>query len=263
MLKNKIFALAFWDKKVLPFLKASKALLCKILKFCGKVAIRIVTAIVLATVFVMPFLSNAIDHKLAQWLWYPACMLFLILLIMDRIRRKDPVFKEPIFEFYSRVGEALVLPVFSSAFVFNYYTIDYIWHWIIFAMVLAAAPCYFFSLFIFDVKHNHRNEEQRKVAALNICKYILLYWLYDLFYMCIFNNWQTLIYIFGIIAIVVIFYNLTSVFLSGAKTLQFLLPFDLLFGIGLTVYLIYIIPDDGLSNIILTIVASVIGGLLA
>lgn len=59
------------------------------------------------------------------------------------------------------------------------------------------------------------------------------------------------------------FYNLTSVFLKGNKTIQFLLPFELLLGLGLSIYLIYTIPDPGLQEIVLTIAASVLGGLLA
>lgn len=263
MSKIKIVIQTFWKERISPLLKTAKEGIGKVLKICFKAAIRAVAAAVLTIIFVIPFLSKVIDHKFAQWLWYPACTLYLILLTVDRIRRKEPVFNEPIFDFYCKVGESLVLPVFASIFVFNYYHIDHIWRWVIFAMIAVAAPCYFFSLLLFDFKHRQRSEEERKTAGLNICKYILLYWLYDLFYMAIFNNWDTLIYIFGIIAIVVIFYNLTSIFLNGAKTLQFLLPFDLLFGIGLTVYLIYIIPDDELRNIILTIAASVFGGLLA
>ena len=263
MTKVKIFIRGFWKNRILPLIAITKKMFGKVLKICYKTAIRIVSASALAVVFAFPFLSKVIDHDIAQWHWYPACALYLILLIVDRIRRKESAFKGPIFDFYAKVGEFLVLPVFSSIFVFNYYDIGYIWYWVIFGMVAIAAPCYFFSLFLFDIKHRPRSEEERKTVALNICKYILLYWLYDLFYMAIFNSWDILIYVFGIIAIVVIFYNLTSVFLNGAKTLQFLLPFDLLFGIALTVYLIYIIPDDKLRNIILTIVASVLGGLLA
>ena len=41
------------------------------------------------------------------------------------------------------------------------------------------------------------------------------------------------------------------------------LPFDLILGMGLSIYLIYIVPDDSLREIIIAIVASVYGGLLA
>ena len=81
--------------------------------------------------------------------------------------------------------------------------------------------------------------------------------------MSIFNDWTILMYILGVITVIVVFYNLTSVFLKGNKTIQFLLPFDFLLGLGLSIYLIYTIPDTDLQQIVLTIVASVLGGLLA
>ena len=120
MSKIKIVIQTFWKERISPLLKAAKEGIGKVLKICFKAAIRIVAAAVLTIIFVIPFLSKVIDHKFAQWLWYPACALYIMLLIADRIRRKEPVFKEPIFDFYSKVGEALVLPVFTRIFVFNY-----------------------------------------------------------------------------------------------------------------------------------------------
>ena len=38
--------------------------------------------------------------------------------------------------------------------------------------------------------------------------------------------------------------------------------FDFVLGVGLSIYLIYIIPNEGLQNIIIPIVSAVYGGLL-
>ena len=261
--KQKKFSISMCATKISACCKALWNRLMVAIKVIYKIIMRIFAATVLLPFVVVPFLSECLDHKYAQWLWYTACVLFVGLLVIDRCRRKEPTFKTPIFEFYSRVGEVAVLPVMASVFVFNYYNIDQIWLWVIFVLAAIGTPCYFISLYAVTLKQEDRSETEKKNGALNTCKYILLYWLYDLFYMAIFNEWPTLIYLFGIVAIVIIFYNLAVVFLKGVKNLQYFLPFDLLFGIGLTVYLIYIVPDENLRNIILTITASVLGGLLA
>ncbi len=41
-----------------------------------------------------------------------------------------------------------------------------------------------------------------------------------------------------------------------------MLPFDLLVGVGLSVYLIYVIPDEKLRNVVIAIVAALYGGIL-
>ena len=66
----------------------------------------------------------------------------------------------------------------------------------------------------------------------------------------------------GIIAVVVIFYNATKVFLKEIKLFQSLLPFEFISGLVLAVCLIYKIPEKTLQNIVLTIVAAVVGGLI-
>lgn len=263
MLKNKTINQNFWKGRVLPFIKVAKNRITKVLKFFGKIAIRIISAVILTIILVVPFLSKVIDHSLAKWLWYPSCFAFIVLLIFDRCLRKKPVFKTPIFEFWCKVGEYCLLPVMSSFFVFQYYNIDNIWLWVIFAMVAIAVPIFFFASFLFVDSQNQRSQKQIDRDIAELVKSIFLYWLYDLFYMSIFNNWTILTYVFGIISLVIIFINLAKTFLNGDKILQLLLPFDLLVGIGLIAYLIYIVPNKILQGIILSITASVLGGLLA
>ena len=251
-----------WKENMGPFLTIVWEWIAKGLKFGGKLAVRLIGLAVFGTVIIIPFLHNCIDHTLAQWLWYPAGVGYIVFTVWDFCTKKEPTFKTPVFEYFNKAGSLMLLPFMASVFVLNYYDIKQVWLWVIFGMIAIATPIFFFSFYLFDIKQNNRTEEQRKNGAVNIFKYILLYWLYDLFYMAIFNQWLVLTYMFGIIAVVVIFYNLTKTFLNGAKTLQMFLPFDLLFGIGLSVYLIYIIPEDNLRNVILTVTASVIGGLL-
>ena len=60
----------------------------------------------------------------------------------------------------------------------------------------------------------------------------------------------------------IVFYSLTVAFLSEIKTNKWLLLTDFLLGIGLTVYLIYIIPNSSLQEILIPIISAVYGGLL-
>ncbi len=67
--------------------------------------------------------------------------------------------------------------------------------------------------------------------------------------------------VFGVLSVIIIFFNLGNAFLNGTKSLRFLIVLDLLSGLILSAYLIFIIPNDSLQNIILTITASVFVGI--
>lgn len=107
--------------------------------------------------------------------------------------------------------------------------------------------------------------EMDKAANNKLIRYILFYWLWDLFYMACFMNNIVCKYIFGGLIMLIIFMNLaTSFSYPKAKTclekvgmLQ-----DFLIGIGLTVYLIYIIPNSNIKEIVIPIISAVYGGLI-
>jgi hypothetical protein len=61
---------------------------------------------------------------------------------------------------------------------------------------------------------------------------------------------------------VYIFYNLTKAFLSNTPKHWLGLLQDFLWGVAITVYLIFLIPNDVLQTIVLSIIAAVYGGLL-
>ena len=75
------------------------------------------------------------------------------------------------------------------------------------------------------------------------------------------------IYILGVITLIKIFYGLSVTFLGKKQKnaiLDISIVFDFLLGVGLTVYLIYLIPDEfnNLQTIVTAIIAAVYGGLL-
>lgn len=134
--------------------------------------------------------------------------------------------------------------------------------WIIFAVLLLFIPVGFGYFGVLCTKKFNPNEQQKKNMNLSLCKYIFLFWLYDLLFMAIFNQWRALIYVFGLLSIVIIFTNLIGVFLSENKLLNKMISFDLILGIGLSVYLIYILTDEQLKTIVTAVVAALYGGIL-
>lgn len=231
--------------------------------FACRILLPLVASAAFIAFFSIPFMGALIDLKLAQWIWYPALTIYMVMFIIFSFFSKDPVFNVPVFDSLGKISHLLLVPTVISIFVFTFYDIDYIWMWVVFGIAALVLPLYSLCLLSFDYSQHNYTAEEKKISVRNTCSNILQYWLYDLLYMSIFNHWRPCTYFFGLITLVLIFYKLAKAFLDGTKILQKFLPFDLLLGIGLTVYLIYIIPNERLQEIILTIAASVLGGLLA
>lgn len=136
------------------------------------------------------------------------------------------------------------------------------YHWLTFSIIVVIATIGVWQLVRPILKNEKFTNEQKKKAKTNAIAYSILILMYDLFYMAIFNDWSWMIYTIGILIVITVFVNLTRAFLSENKFVKKALPFELLIGLGITVYLIYIIPECKLQNVVLTIIASVYGGLI-
>ena len=244
----------------------------KALKISVKALIAIIGIAATVAFIAVPFLHNKIDAVVAKSVWYPSCVLFIISAIAIIFKKPKTPSKYPIFDFLGNLGLVPMVVIFSSAFLINYYVTAYTWWWAIFVLVAIFLPIFVFGIRNFLKKEKEYTEDQIK-TSLKVCwKYIGFYWLMDLFYMAIFNYWTageqsqmlwlTLQFVFGGLAMVYIFYNLTRAFLSNTQKHWWGLLQDFLWGIAITVYLIFLIPDDALQNIVLTITAAVYGGLL-
>lgn len=67
--------------------------------------------------------------------------------------------------------------------------------WIIFVALIVLIPVGFGYFGVLCTKKFNPNEQQKKNMNLSLCKYIFLFWLYDLLFMAIFNRWCALIYV--------------------------------------------------------------------
>ena len=140
-------------------------------------------------------------------------------------------------------------------------------HWIAFVLIFIFIPFGIAWFKVFTDKHINftSTEEQKRIANQNMAKYMLFYWLCDIFYLTCFNNWLIMKFIVGILLMIIVFYSLTVSFLSSNPK-NFILKFgfiqDFIVGIGLSIYLIYIIPCDEIKEIVIPIVSALYGGIL-
>ena len=244
----------------------------KALKISVKALIAIIRIAATVAFIAVPFLHNKIDAIVAKIIWYPSCLLFVISEIATIFKRPKTPSKYPIFDCLGNLGLVPIVVIFSSAFLINYYDTTYSWWWAIFVLVALFLPIFVFGIRNFLKKEKEYTENQIK-TSLKVCwKYVGFYWLMDLFYMAIFNYWTadeqsqtlwlTLQFVFGGLAMVYIFYNLARAFLSNAQKHWWGLLQDFLWGVAITVYLIFLIPNAALQTIVLSITAAVYGGLL-
>ena len=138
-------------------------------------------------------------------------------------------------------------------------------YWISFALIAILIPIGLASLKVWGEKHFNYTDEQKMNASINLFKYWMFYWLCDLFYMACFMDNIVCKFVFGCLIMVIVLMNVCFSFVSSNCKTAFQkigLLQDFLVGIGLTVYLIYLIPGKELQTIILTIVAALYGGLI-
>lgn len=244
----------------------------KVLKSSAKVLIAIIGIAITFAFITVPFLHSKIDAVVAKCIWYPASILFIVSTISNMLKKPKQSVKYLISDFIGNLGIVPIIVILGSAFVINYYTTAYTWWWAIFILVALFLPSFTFGLRNFLKKENEYTDDQLKTSLKISWKYVGFYWLMDLFYMAIFNYWiadvqsqtiwLTLQFVFGGLAMVYIFYNLARAFLSNAQKRWWGLLQDFMWGIAITIYLIFLIPNDALQTIVLSITAAVYGGLL-
>lgn len=170
----------------------------------------------------------------------------------------------PLADYVGKWGLMIIYFAFLSVFIFNYYNIDKIWCWVIFIYVAIYSVVFFISLLNFEIKEKIFSEEQQKNATLNIVKCIILYLSLDAFYISIVYNQIIVTTVFGVFSIILILIGLINAFLNTNNTNKELLFWEIIemvIGLGLTVYLIFIIPDSNLQQIVMVIIGAVYSGI--
>ena len=238
-----------------------KSVIVKGMKLICKFLRRVILVLSVLAFFIIPFMNAWFDNFIAQCIWYPALAVMVILLICESVRKDGADSEETVVDHVGKWSFGAILFTFLSIFVLHYYNITYIWLWVIFGVVAIYTFLFFLSLLSYNLKHRELTKEERQKISINVVKYILLYWLFDLTYLGIFNGWFWVIIIFGTLAVTFVFYNLVLAFFNIVESLRVWLVLELLFGMGIAIYLIYIIPNETLQSIIVAIVAAVFGGM--
>ena len=174
----------------------------------------IIAGLSLLSVIVLPFLYAVLDERLASWIFWIALLLIILYEIIPHKRRIEPKNK---FQKVAFGGLPLLLFIFASVFIINYYDTWYNWYWFIFILAIFAVPYGFIALKAWYEDRYETTKEDNKNAILNIFKLTLFYWLADLFYMAWFKNWILWQYIFGGLILLIVFFNLSSVFLANSE----------------------------------------------
>lgn len=142
------------------------------------------------------------------------------------------------------------------------------WKWLIFIIIIIVTPFAVAYVGVCVKRKNKLTKEQEKVIEVNVIKFVLFYWLVDLFYMSFIIDNLVCKFIFGGLVVLIVLYNLSMAFLkqtvkNGNELLKLGLLQDFVVGIGMSIWLIYLMPDSDLQTIAMTMVAAVYGGLLA
>lgn len=195
------------------------------------------------TYITVPFLYNIIDYTFAQIIWYFSFILNLLFAIYIT-KYKPPFYKNPTLDHLSNLGIFFILILFFIFFINNYYSLPY-WS-------LYRALCLFFIFWIPICI--------LKCVKKSPWKHVIFYIFFDLFCLSLVENWLICQLVFGVGALLIIFYSCSLVFLSNSKVPFYFILQDFLIGIILTVYLIYIIPNKEIQDIVTTIVSTVYGG---
>lgn len=140
-------------------------------------------------------------------------------------------------------------------------------YWVSFGIFAVLIPISIFMFIGWGVtKTNPKptKEQYARVGARGFY-YTFFYWLCDLFYMACFINNLICKYVFGGLILIIIFVNLARAFTSPKEKKTFDrigMVQDFLVGTGLTIYLIYIVPNEEIRTIVITVIAAVYGGFI-
>lgn len=259
-------------KRLKVLFKAIIAVLCIIVGFLS-----------LPVFLIVPFLSREIDHTLAQWLWYPAFISIIAFYIyglksdnkklqpQQKSNEQKNVKKKKMENLSSVLTAFWFTLIITFIFLNNYYSILPLKNLavltsVIVLFLISAIPV---SLINEYVEKGSMSKDELFEFFKDRFYGIITGLLLILTLFAIYQQWIAYIFAFGGPLTVLLYWGLIHDFLSSKR----ITPFSRTFGIvssifsfctviGLTVYLLYLIPEDfqNLQNILITIIAAIFGG---
>lgn len=244
----------------------------KVIKKIWNVVFIILSISALIGFVIIPFLKCERLTILLQVIWYLSCTILFINACLSRKNeeQKSNYTELPktfigilkfIGESFSNVAVLSLIIFFSSMFLINHYDLQfYDVAIMIFVLLLVIFIGSIYVIYKYRNIFNKFDANQKKNNYIQMLVSMLFYTLIDLLYLFIVKDIFVGQYIVGIIAILIIFYNSTKSFIKSEKPRIFSIVQDVLFGLSITTYLIFIIEDSSLQTIVTSIVSAVFGG---
>ena len=135
--------------------------------------------------------------------------------------------------------------------------------WLVFVIAFLLVPIGSYGMKKLCKEKVKFNEKQEKDFNAKLRLGVIFFWLIDLFYMTFIIHSLVFRFVFGGIIILMVFFNLSRAFLNNKDPrFNFWLLQDFLIGVFMSIYLIYIIPDQSLKDVVIPVVSAVFGGLI-
>ena len=229
--------------------------------------IKLLVRIPYLCVATIPFLNSFIPSAMVLWVWIPMLTLSLLLdLYLYKKHSKNPPIKTrwaKTFDDLTHGASVIAFAFLLSALIINYFDTAYDWSIAIAVVLFIVIPFSINGMFDFIKEIKCENQSYPVNFTKVKIQYILFYWLVDAFYISICMSWDIGKFMFGGIALLILLYSVASSFLSQKIKYKWLLIHDFAITMALTVYLIYIIPDESVKNAILVLTSAVYGGFIA
>lgn len=211
--------------------------------------------ILASLVLIIVFAFLEIDLIAKQIVWYISCAIFISSFFQKRKTKGK-------FEVFENASTIFFIVIFGGCFIINTYDTAFNWYWYAFVLVATITILVTICFALIGWNNSDKSGPDKKHICVTSLKLVSFYLLLDLFYMSFIINNLLLKFVFGILTVLIILYRLSISFLSGSKFPKWYLVQDFVLGIGLTIYLVFIIPNNNLQTIVTAIVAAVYGGLL-
>lgn len=211
--------------------------------------------ILVSLVLIIVFAFLKINLIVKQIVWFISYAVMISSFFQKR-KTKDK------FEVWENASTILIIVIFGGCFIINTYQTAFNWYW--YGFVLAATITVIMTICFAIMAWNNSDKSKltKKHIVATALKLVSFYLLLDLFYMSFIINSLLLKFVFGILVVLIILYSLSISFLGTSKFPKWFLVQDFVIGIGLTIYLIFIIPNADLQTVVTAIVAAVYAGLL-